>query len=213
MTPTERVEKDVDKFINEIYRISSAHRLYLQLAKQQEEDAEILEPAHQFFSRTFEAIESEIIVSLTKLYEGRRPDGRNSRSDRNLMKLVDFVRSNRTAVEWGNQEISHEQVEEHERLILEQENIVENIIGLRDEFYAHHGKDYFLDSEGLTDDYPLDVEEIQSLLQVAEGIVEDYYHALTGRGICLVDKMDVEHVFHALGEVYKNEDYSLASDD
>jgi hypothetical protein len=154
MTPTERVEKDVGRFIDEIVRIDSAHRLYLRLAEQQQEDVDVMNTAHLFFRRVFEAVESEIIVSLSKLYE-------IGRSDRNLMKLVNYVRSNRTSVDWGHQEISHKQTDEHEQLLEGQQEVVESVIGRRDKFYAHHDKEYFLNADDLTEDFPLDVDRVE----------------------------------------------------
>jgi hypothetical protein len=206
MTPTERVENDVDRFIDEIVRIDSAHRLYLRLTEQWREDVDVMNTAHLFFRRVFEAIESEIIVSLSKLYE-------IGRSDRNLMKLVNYVRSNRTSVDWGYEEISHEQTDEHKQLIKEQQEVVENVISRRDKFYAHHDKEYFLNANDLTEDFPLDVDGVEALLEVAERIVGDYYRALTGSDMDMTGNIDVGRVFRALGEQYLRGNYSLAGRD
>lgn len=206
MTPTERVEKDVDRFIDEIVRIHSAHRLYLRLAEQQQEDVDVMNTAHLFFRRVFEAIESEIIVSLSKLYE-------IGRSDRNLMKLVNYVQSNRTSVDWGYEEISHEQTDEHKQLIKGQQEVVESVISRRDKFYAHHDKKYFLNADELTEDFPLDVDGVEGLLEVAERIVGDYHLALTGGDMDMTGNIDVGRVFRALGQFYLDGDYTLASSD
>ena len=206
MTPTERVQEDVESFKNEIVRIDSAHRLYLRLAEQHKEDVDVMNTAHIFFRRVFEAVESDIIVSLSKLYE-------IGRSDRNLMKLVNYVRSNRTSVDWGYEEISREQTEEHEQLIKEQKEVVESVINRRDKFYAHHDKEYWGDGGDLTEDFPLDVDGVEGLLEVAERIVGDYYRALTGGDMDMTGNIDVGRVFRALGEYYWDGNYTLASND
>lgn len=204
--PTAKVKEDVKTLSNEVSRISSIHDLYLTLADQKKVDTHVLNPAPAFFARIFESTETEIILSLAKLYGVEN-------SNRNLVKLVEYAESNRTEIEWGYEEITQHKIEEHRERLDKQKGVVEEVIDLRNEFYADYSADYLLVAEDLTADYPLEVEEVETLLDVAESILEDYHRALAGRDIANIERMDVDRVLHALGEYYKGGDYKLATKD
>ena len=210
MTPTERIRDDIVGFWVEIHRITSSLKVYRQIKEQRKEDDMVLSRAPSFFPVVHRALKTQVIVSLTKIYEV-------GRSDRNLMKLVNFIRSKRTSIEWECDEVSHDQVEEHKALLVEQKDVVSKIINRRDSFDAHFDKDYFVNAAKLNEDYPLSFEEIESLIDTAKRIVGYYYEALEGEEMHypeqLVGEPDASTVFRALGEVYLEGDYSLATSD
>lgn len=207
MTPTERVEKDVLKYIDVVYFISRTHRLSLRITQQGLEDNDVLNVALYFFTTVEEALEMTVMISLSKLYEGR--------GSRNLMKLVNFALANRKDIDWKHEPVTTEDMEEHKQLIEEQEDIVGKVISRRNEFYAHHDKDYFLDADELPDDYPISLDEVEQLIETAKKVVGDYYEAMEGRDINsmeqLLGEMDASRIFQALGEFHLNGDYTLAT--
>lgn len=188
-----RIEKDINRFIDEIHRISSAHRTYLKLCEQGQEDPSVLNHAPRFFRRVFEGLESNIIISLSKLFEA-------GRSDRNLLKLIRYVKHHRGSIQWGYKSVSLSEIEKHEKLITDQRDVIDHVINRRDKFHAHHDKEYFLEADKLLEDFPLDVKAIESLIDIAKSIVRDYYLSLTGGDIEITGGVDVGRVFRALEE-------------
>ena len=152
-------------------------RLELKLAmllrlRDREKDQNLPEKIPLLFTSIAEALHVDIILSLAKLFE--------ERSGRNIPRFLNYVEANYTHIDWARQRITHDEITAQRKLIEPHTQAIQSIKGQRDKYFAHHDKEYFTDSSGLNDDFPLTKDAIINLVRLLQKILGEHSFALNG---------------------------------
>ena len=55
---------------------------------------------------------------------------------------------------------------------------MENIINQRDKYFAHNDKEYLSNSDRLSEDYPISIEDVDNIMSTAWDILNNHKYAL-----------------------------------
>lgn len=145
--------KYLDKLANKV-------ALFTYLKQQPVGDEHELAPV--IFLPVIESLLVDSIISVAKLYE--------SSSDRNLNKFLTFVENNRRNLFWRGEPITQQQINNQRQLITSKEKVIANVLAQRNKYFAHHDKEFFVESDNLGDSYPLSIDDVESLIRTAQEI-------------------------------------------
>lgn len=121
----------------------------------------------------FDSIQIDVFLILAKLVDG-------TRSDKNILRFIDFCESNRKVITWKSGQITQDLITNHRNKISNVQNTIEKIKKRRDKYIAHLDKDYFLDINKLNEDFPIDREEMKDLTRCFQQILADHCQGLEG---------------------------------
>lgn len=149
--------------------------LYHSLYKKYEENNEVFLDKAGIFAYIIQSLEVDTLLLMAKLLDGKR-------SDRNIIKFIDFSDSNRLAINWKNGNIPAELSKKHKGLIAEQQATINRITVRRDKFLAHSDKQYFLSRAKLDEDYPVSIDDLIGVVQCFQRILTDHSFGLMSGG-------------------------------
>lgn len=143
------------------------------------EEGAILQKAPLLFYMV-EALYLDIVLTFTKLLDGKR-------SERNLLRFIDYCESNRTKIQWKDKPLPLDVLRVNRAELRKHENTIENLKIHRDKYFAHSDKDYFLEPEKLNSDFPVSRENIIELLRSIQRLLSAHSHGLNGTGSISMD--------------------------
>lgn len=149
--------------------------LYHSLCKKYEENNEAFLDKAGILVYAIQSLEVDTLLLMAKLLDGNR-------SDRNIIKFINFSDSNRLAIKWKTGNIPAELTTKHKELITEQQEIIKRITVRRDKFLAHSDKQYFLNRDKLDEDYPVSIDELIGVVQCFQKILTDHSFGLMSGG-------------------------------
>ncbi len=130
-------------------------------------------------------------------YETSKNTYDGNRSERNLLKFLNFVENHRNLLsleayqdrmnvsngDWRlerHPRITYESIQAHRTKIEEKAELLENLMIQRDKYFAHMDKAYFDKTRELIDDAPLSFGDFADLIDLAKDILNDYSAAFDG---------------------------------
>lgn len=182
------------RLTNEIININSNFKLYRHLIKRLEDRLDAMEYAPSFFNSVMEALFTDVIMGLSKLFESKE------RSYGNIYTFLQFIEDNRSTFSLPRR-LEREQniggledyiresflVEIEDKLagnfksLEEQTKRIKILMHWRDKYYAHNDKTYFLKPDLITTEMPLLYEDIEVLIDTATQILNDYSIRFDGK--------------------------------
>ena len=198
-------EEYLKTLFGEIIKLHSKFELYLHLQNERVDRLNEMNLAPAFFKLTMDALISDVIISLAKIYENYRSE----RSNRNLNKFLRFVENNLDLFPQSIEEmkllncnylVDYDLIKTHLEQIDNQKEVLDNLIQWRDKLYAHFDKKYFADREKLNVDHSINIGQIRTLIQLAGEILNKYSVAYNGvyKTIEAVNLKDVDTIFNIL---------------
>jgi len=186
------VQKEIVEYIDTLVAhlgdLELKFRIWLALTEELRQRPETLNLAPGFFVPVRSALVTDVILSLSRLFEDR--------SDRNIPHLLRRIEQDLSRLESKKEilrsptpdvpplevgiEIDLETIQQHRLRICEAEKLVTVLLTHRDKFYAHHDKEYFGEPSKLQDEAPLGSKDIESLILTAEEILTTYLAAFKG---------------------------------
>ncbi len=158
-------------FEKEILRANSCNQCYFDMKYKNDRNSEwesVYEIAPAFFGLAIRGLQTEALVTISKLYE---PEGR---ADYNLYKLLNFIQGNAKGIIDKDFAILNKEVLKYKKLLDEKQVIAGKVLHIRDKIIAHNGKEYFTVLEGKASSVNLSFEEIVDLLKFAEELVNAF---------------------------------------
>lgn len=197
----EQYEEYIASLMKYLKKIEDKVALFIHLNQKLHTKSKAIEHAPVIFLPILESLLVDSIISIAKLYEGR--------AERNLIKFLNFVEGNIHNLEWGHQPITREQIDQQRALMDSHNGLVNNILGQRDKFFAHHDKEYFHDSSMLSSDFPLSNSDIETLINTAHKIIGEHSFALNKAVPMATHEfvvVAIEQMFSALNSYYSKEE-------
>jgi len=167
---TEEYEGRLNNLLSYTERVGVKIDLFIHLKKKLDADDEDIDLGPVMFGPVLDSLLSDSVVSLAKLFEG-------DRSDRNLIRFLNFTMSNRSEIDWS-QEIGVEEIKDQKESVEDIDGKIKNVMRQRDKYFAHHDKEYFSDSGRLSKDYPASIDDVENLVSTAWDILNDHRFAL-----------------------------------
>ncbi|MFY0729959.1 hypothetical protein [Pseudomonas sp. NFX15] len=127
------------------------------------------------FGYFWQSLETDVFLILAKLLDGKR-------SDRNIIRFIDFCESNRTKIHWLEGVIPIESIIRHKQHLADHRETINKITIRRDKFFAHSDKIYFLDRDKLDQDYPVRTSDLMDLTRCFQRIITDHSLGLNRSG-------------------------------
>lgn len=128
----------------------------------------------------YSSIQVDIFLTLAKLLDGRR-------SDKNILKFINFSEANRTKITWNSGVIPHDIILKHKKLIEKFKTTIDIINIRRDKYLAHSDKEYFLDRNKLDQDYPIGRDETIEIIKCFQQILSDHTMGLNNSATLSID--------------------------
>lgn len=141
--------------------------------------------ANTFFIITRYSLISSFLMEITKLFD--------QREDKCIPQLIKLCRQNSVLfsadeyyIIWNDNEIVHDL---NSLLVIAEQSIqkldsqIKSLMARRDRYYAHNDKRYFATTSRLADDYPINQQDVNSLLELSSGICNSLLGALNGNHI------------------------------
>lgn len=154
--------------------------------RDRENDQDIPEKIPLLFTSIAESLHVDIVLSLAKLFEDR--------SDRSLPRFLNYVEANGKHLEWARQGITQSDLIRQRKLIESHAQTIRNVKAQRDKYFAHHDKDYFNNSNGLNDDFPLTRDAIIDLVRLPQKILGEHSFAVSGSVRISIAEFAAAHV-------------------
>ena len=132
-----------------------------------------------------QSTEVDLFLLLAKLLDGNR-------SDKNILKFNNYCERNRKNIFWKGKCLSNEMISRHKDMIQDNLSTIQTITIRRDKFLAHSDKTYFLEPHKVNDDFPIEIENNEKLIQCFVNILNEHSNGLKGTA-----KMAVNDVFNA----------------
>ena len=215
-----RFEKFSNKLLNEIISINNNFLLYKHLLKKREDRLDAIHYANAFFSMIGEALFTDVIISLSRLYE------KNYRkSYGNLYNYLDFIDTNsnlftvdekiRRVENIGGLEeyikenfpsSINELIENHRNMLNDMESKIDSLMTWRDKYYAHNDGKYFFESEKLYKEVPLFYKDIEKLIHNVSMVVNAYVVQFNGKitATTYPDVYDIDVILDIVNEYHQN---------
>lgn len=149
--------------------------LYHSLNKKYQENNDVFIDKAGIFAYVIQSLEVDTLLIMAELLDGKR-------SDRNIIKFIDFSESNRLTIKWKDGSIPTEQIKKQRELIAENQATIERITVRRDKFLAHSDKKYYLNREKLDEDYPVSIEDLINLTRCFQKILSEHSFGLKNGG-------------------------------
>ena len=166
------------KYLNEIANKVS---LFIYLKQKMDENDDDVKLAPVIFLPMTESLLVDSVISLAKLYEPS--------SYGNLNKFLEFVEKNTDNLNWAHGKLTKAQVQAQKALIASKETQIKNVRGQRDKYFAHHDKKYFTASDKVGADYPLSIEDVEDLVELARKIITEHTWRLKNTALMPLNKM------------------------
>lgn len=126
------------------------------------------------------SLELDVFLTFSKLLDGHR-------SERNIIKFVNFCDANQKKIVLGNasattnQSTMKELVVKHQKMLAERQDTIVRLTSRRDKYLAHSDKKYFLNLTKLDEDFPVSTKDLVDLVQCFQKIVNDHSMALESK--------------------------------
>jgi hypothetical protein len=125
------------KFIDELRLLDSKYSIFVNIQEAKENKIEGLEVSPVFFSVIENSLVSDLIISLSRLYEGYHREGSSKRKQRQytIKEFLKFLESHPKFTKKYNIELK--QIETHNKNLKEKKALIKNIFKWRNKYYAH----------------------------------------------------------------------------
>jgi len=165
------------KFIYELRLLDSKYSIFVNIQDAKENKTEGLEVAPVFFSVIENSLVSDLIISLSRLYEGYNRDGSNKRKQQQytIKEFLKFLESHPKFTKKYNIEL--EQIEAHKNDLEEKKTLIKNIFKWRNKYYAHAD---FTKLEKIKNTAKVKYEDIRCLIDFAYDILNYYFVQFDG---------------------------------
>lgn len=165
------------KFIDELRLLDSKYSIFITIQDAKENKIEGLEVAPVFFSVIENSLVSDLIISLSRLYEGYNRDGSNKRKQQQytIKEFLNFLESHPKFTKKYNIEL--EQIEAHKNDLEEKKTLIKNIFKWRNKYYAHAD---FTKLEKIKNTAKVKYEDIRCLIDFAYDILNYYFVQFDG---------------------------------
>jgi len=200
---TEMFKKYLDKLFNELMSIETHLELYVYIYNLKATNLSELNLAPAFFGNVIQVFLSNTIFSLSRIYENY--DGRN-RSDRNLSKFLDFLEQCFDIFpQDSDYKVDASLIKKHRGMIDNHKEVLNNLFAWRDKHFAHFDKHYFFETEKLSEDYNLTLNNLRTLIQLAKEILNYYSIAYSGtyNAVTPTNLLDIENIIEILADYNK----------
>jgi len=189
--PEHEFQQYLRRLVDDVILVDSKFELCFYLLGRKQDSLEAMNVSPAFFQLVLDALFNDSVVSIAKLYEGQR-------SDRNLLRFLDFVETNinifsqeaqesrgySPSVNWSSPtgHVNLDTVHMHRVAIESKRTVLNNLFFRRDKVYAHSDDEYFYDRITLKDDAPLSFGQLRELIKMAGSILNEYSVAYNGAG-------------------------------
>ncbi|POZ88366.1 hypothetical protein AA80_06450 [Petrotoga sibirica DSM 13575] len=172
-----KFKKFREKFIDELKLLDSKYSIFITIQDAKENKIEGLEVAPVFFSVIENSLVSDLIISLSRLYEGYNRDGSNKRKQQQytIKEFLNFLESHPKFTKKYNIEL--EQIEAHKNDLEEKKTLIKNIFKWRNKYYAHAD---FTKLEKIKNTAKVKYEDIRCLIDFAYDILNYYFVQFDG---------------------------------
>lgn len=172
-----KFKKFREKFIDELRLLDSKYSIFITIQDAKENKIEGLEVAPVFFSVIENSLVSDLIISLSRLYEGYNRDGSNKRKQQQytIKEFLNFLESHPKFTKKYNIEL--EQIEAHKNDLEEKKTLIKNIFKWRNKYYAHAD---FTKLEKIKNTAKVKYEDIRCLIDFAYNILNYYFVQFDG---------------------------------
>ena len=181
--PKVQIKKFLDGLTNHIAWIDARLEIYKYLqncTKDNRIDALNVAPA--FFRNIQEALLTDVILGLDKLYAAEKD------AKRSLIQYLKQVKIHFRALEPAKSNFSIDLIEHQLVQIEKAQPLLKNLKVHRNKFYAHHEAKYFDNRYKLNEDAPLSTDDLTKLVDLAKGILHDHHGGL----------LDVERIMRVI---------------
>lgn len=199
MNSMERIEKfenDMNGLIEDLHEINSFFIIYNYLYSQttNEEDIKVMNKAPAFFGITMKSLQQSGFMGLSRIFESGR------RSDKNIFKFLGFLEANHKYIFKENTVVNHLTIQEDKKKLDEVKDIIDNLITWRDKIIAHNDKIYFKKEGLLSEQYPIEHNNIKMLIDLGAEILNKYQSAYNDKHTVMevLNVYDVKKVIQAL---------------
>ncbi|RLC56720.1 MAG: hypothetical protein DRH89_05060 [Candidatus Cloacimonadota bacterium] len=196
-----KFEKYLMKFETDITNLNSCFQLFEHLNKSLSSRRKEMEIAKCFFTIILNSLLTNIIITICRLYENY--DGKK-RSEINLNRFLNFIEQNNKMI--FPKSIKYKIINEDKEKIKKQETTLEKIFVWRDKYLAHTDNKYLLNFTQLSEDNPINFDELQSLIEIAKETVNKYCKLYKNDFIIfdIVNVYDIDNIFYSLTKELKN---------
>jgi len=165
------------KFIDELILLDSKYRIFVNIQDAKENKIEGLEVAPVFFRVIENSLVSDLIISLSRLYEGYNREGSNKRKQQQytIKEFLNFLENNPKFTKKYNIELK--QIEAHKNDLEEKKTLIKNIFKWRNKYYAHAD---FTKLEKIKNTAKVKYEDIRYLIDFAYDILNYYFVQFDG---------------------------------
>jgi len=164
------------KFIYELRLLDSKYSIFVNIQDAKENKTEGLEAARVFFRVIENSLVSDLIISLSRLYEGYNRDGSNKGEKQYTIKeFLKFLESHPEFTKKYNIEL--EKIEAHKNDLEEKKALIKNIFKWRNKYYAHAD---FTKLEKIKNTAKVKYEDIRCLIDFAYDILNYYFVQFDG---------------------------------
>lgn len=167
----------MEKFIYELRLLDSKYSIFITIQDAKENKIEGLEVAPVFFSVIENSLVSDLIISLSRLYEGYNREGSDKRKQRQytIKEFLKFLESHPKFTKKYNIELK--QIETHNNNLEEKKTLIKNIFKWRNKYYAHAD---FTKLEKIKNTAKVKYEDIRYLIDFAYDILNYYFVQIDG---------------------------------
>lgn len=178
--PHKQFKLYLDRLFEEVFHIDSKFELYYHLLERKYNRLQAMNISPAFFQLIMDALLTDSIISLSRLYDSYKSI---KRSDRNLIRFLNFVESNIDIFPSDKETLMRHNcdyivdknlIDSHRAKINEMTPILDNLFTWRDKYVAHFDKTYFSNGERLKEDASIKFGEIRGLISLADEILNSY---------------------------------------
>lgn len=102
---------------------------------------------------------------------------------RGIMKFLKFIENHLRIFKFSTPEEVKKSVEEDRDVFRNSGNVIKNIIGLRDKYYAHLDRKYFFERRKVLIDFPVSQEQLENLYININKILQRYFSYYYGNKV------------------------------
>lgn len=213
----EELKKIIEAYLFRIVHVNDKYRLYRYLIERENDRLDELNMAPAFFTIVMEALQQSFMIEIFKLFDSNSKTG--------LVKLLNICMNSNKQFPVERNNIFHEinldtgetidtlydnikinakkDIKELELKLKEKEEIINNLRGQRDKYYAHLDKEYFVKKDNISKKFPFLFYDMEELIDFAEEICNTLLIDLCGQSI-YYNSTNYNDIKNILDTLYKS---------
>lgn len=193
--PEEQIKELLQRLTPHVGRVGTKVEIYKYLQDCiRDERLKAIDIAPAFFNNTRDALFTDIIVTLHKLYDSRKS------AKRSLVHYLRQVREHFRSLNIARSDFTSSTIDEQLVMIYQANDKLDRISRHRDQFRAHHDEKYFDHPEKLYEDAPLNLDDLSKLVEIAREILFIHHGAMMNVHYIMrtVNAHDVDNVIKSI---------------